>query len=619
MSASRVLLGVLAATSVLLSSCTDAGLEPVQFEEAEVFDDKLAVRGSICTNPPGDEFFPVKIMFIVDTSYSEQVTDPTQQRVAAVQQVIDRYSGNPSVQFSVLAFDSVVTDITNGFTSRPDLAGISSRLDDSDRLTDYQGALGSAYAILTRDMLASSPAERARSKYVVIFFSDGNPDPQCYADNSAAPPGFMEPPVCDIDRDLWPDEFELPAGTNPNTGDAWTWEDFQGLYPDLSAQADYNTIPQLVASVEDILELQEIYNVNEIRFHTGFLFDPALDPAFQQAFQLDRNEGIELMTAMSTAGNGTFTEFTSGAQINFLNINYTSTKRVYEMTSFFVQNGSAVPSANGPLSDSDGDGLDDATEDALRLCSYEGGGATCNLGGGNFSIPNDTDGDGYGDFFEERFRSSGFDPKLPATLTQPCRQTDDSDGDGLRDCEEIFLGTDPRLFDSDADRIPDGLEVRYGLDPIEREDALFDTDSDGVRNVDEVLRGWDPLEREPVAALPPQVKYTITYRGEGQDGRNCYDYHLENIKLHTTRASKVEERGINRIWLTFMEGPRNDPRDFGAGRVACVEARYVEPDLKQPADGLIELLETDFFGPSDPAIECVGPGPRAPPEPAPGP
>lgn len=598
---------LLSSFALAVTSCTDAGLQPVQLETGEVFDDKLALKGSICTDPPGDEFFPVKIMFIVDTSYSEQVTDPTQQRVTAVQQVIDRYSGNPSVQFAVMAFDSVPTDITNGFVSRPDLAAIQGRLDDSDRLTDYQGALGAAYGILTRDMLASSPAERARSKYVVVFFSDGNPDPECYAQD---PPPSPEPPVCSFDRRNWPDQFQLPPGTNPNTGAAWTWEDFQGLYPDMAVDADYNSLPQIVGKVEEILELQEIYNVNEIRFHTGFLFDPNLPPAFQMAFQLDRQQGITLMTAMAEAGNGTFTEFTSGAQINFLNINYTSTKKVYEMTNFFVQNSFSVAESTGVVPDSDGDGLPDKLEDELKLCAYEAGGVPCNLGGGRFSVPADTDLDGYGDFFEYRFRASGFDPKVPATLTQPCRQTDDTDGDFLRDCEEIFIGTDPQLFDSDADRVPDGLEVRYGLNPIEREDALFDTDSDGVRNVDEVLRQWNPLEREPTTALPTQIQYEVTYLGEGQDGRNCYTFDIQNIKLHTTRSQSAQTRGLNRIWVTFMQGPRNDPRDFGEARVACVDARYVQPDFKQPANGVFELLETDFYDPSDTSIECVGPEPR---------
>ena len=586
-----------------LAACSDAKLQPVQKEEHTVYDDKLALKGSICTKTPSDEFFPVKILFIIDTSDSMHETDPTAQRVRAVQQVIDRYAGNPSVKFGVLAFDAITTNITDGFTSSPDLGRITARLSQADRLTDYQGALGAAYAMLTKDMIDSSPAERARSKYVVIFFSDGVPDPQCIAGAAVQPRQ-----VCNVDRMDWPDTFQLPPGINPNTGSAWTWEDFQGLFPDMALGKDYNTPQQLSARVREITELQEIYNVNELRVHVGFLFDPATSPAFIQAFGLDRAAAEALLRSMADAGNGSFSEYDSGQNINFLNINYASTKQIYEMTNFIVRNGSSVPTALGPAADSDGDGLSDEVEDKLRLCASTHGGATCNLGMGRFRDPLDTDDDGYSDLFESLYTQSGFDPLVPATNTVPCTIRDDTDGDGLRDCEEDFLGTDPRLFDSDLDRISDGMELRFGLDPTNVDDALFDSDADGARNREELIAGWDPFAREPVDALPPKIVYDLKYDGETQEGKNCYTYNITNIKLQTTRAISSTARGLNTIWVTFQEGPRNDPRDFGTARVACVHARYVEPDFKAPAEGQIELIESDFFAPNDPAIKCVEPG-----------
>jgi len=590
--------------SMAFAACSPAHLEPVQEADVRLYDDKLQVRGEVCTKVPGDEFFPVKILFIIDTSASMHETDPLNQRVRAVRQVLDRYAGNPSVEFGVIAFDAVTSQVTNGFTNAPDLAAIDARLSVTDRLTDYQGALGAAYAMLTRDMINTSPAVRSRSKYVVIFFSDGVPDPQCIA---GIPPAMQPRAVCQFDRAEWPDQFMLPGGNNPNTNAPWTWDDFQGLYPDLDLGKDYNSVGQLTRKVQDIVELQEIYNVNEVRVHTASLFDPNTSPAFIIAFGLDRMAALMLLRSMAMAGNGSFTEFTSADSINFLNINYTATKQTYEMTNFITWNGSSVPSQNGPLADSDRDGLSDELEDELRLCGSDRGGAACALGMMRFADPVDTDGDGYSDFFENTFRQSGFDPKEPATMTTPCTATDDSDGDGLRDCEERFLTTDPRLYDSDLDRIPDGLEVRLGMDPTNLDDALFDSDSDGMRNKDELLVGYDPFAREPVAALPPKRIYDVKYEGEQQDGTNCYKFDVSNILLHTTRGIGTG-RGLNKIWLSFMEGPRNDPRDFGEGKVACVEARYIEPDFKSPGDGIINLRKTDFFAPSDPSIECVKPG-----------
>jgi len=46
-----------------------------------------------------------------------------------------------------------------------------------------------------------------------------------------------------------------------------------------------------------------------------------------------------------------------------------------------------------------------------------------------------------------------------------CVSTEDSDGDGLLDCMEALLGTDPLHQDSDRDGIPDGQEIQDGTDP----------------------------------------------------------------------------------------------------------------------------------------------------------
>ncbi|MFP2898213.1 Ig-like domain-containing protein, partial [Corallococcus sp. 4LFB] len=54
--------------------------------------------------------------------------------------------------------------------------------------------------------------------------------------------------------------------------------------------------------------------------------------------------------------------------------------------------------------------------------------------------------------------------------------TDDADNDGLTDAEEAQAGTDPRNPDTDADGLPDGVEVHSGrTDPLDD-----DSDDDGV-------------------------------------------------------------------------------------------------------------------------------------------
>ncbi len=103
----------------------------------------------------------------------------------------------------------------------------------------------------------------------------------------------------------------------------------------------------------------------------------------------------------------------------------------------------------------------------------------------------DSDGDGLGDGFEFAHHSLGvLDPAIPDSATA------DPDADGLGNNAEETAGTDPFDPDSDADTIPDGYEVRHGLNPLADGDAVGDPDHDGVNNLTEFLSGanarnWD--------------------------------------------------------------------------------------------------------------------------------
>jgi len=576
---------LLAATglSVATLSCTDSGLEPGRGDAGIVFDDELRLTGDVCLSPDTDQVFPVKVLFVVDTSDSMSVTDRSMNRAKAVRAVLQRYQANPAVLFGVIAFDSRVDRLTQGFTNAPDLAAIDTRISQHDRLTDYQGALGGAYTMISEDIVASSAAERARSKYIIIFFSDGTPDPQCSA--SPTPCGTGECPahqhcratvckddylICTVPRKDWSTAFDPPIPVD--------------MYPDLGEGADYNLSTQILRAVDDIMGLQDFYRLGEIRLHTAFLYDPeaAADP-LAVPFGLDREGGVALMTSMAEHGLGTFTEFDSASKIDFLSINYTPYIEENGLAGVLATNLSVIDTGDGLEPDSDGDGLTDAQEQAgLTRVAVD---KTC-------SDPADSDGDGYTDLFEERNRASGFDPLDPKKPLTPCADADrlDHDGDLLRDCEEAFLKTDPLQADSDGDHIPDGLEFRAGMDPLDPTDAFADIDRDGVRNLDEVTAHTNPNVAPPPGVQLTRYLYDVAPFTK-DTGERCYHLDIRHIKLLTTGKGTNAPLGVNRVLVYFDEAPVGRVLDPGNVRVACADVRFVDGAVKSPSDGVVPLIE----------------------------
>lgn len=76
-------------------------------------------------------------------------------------------------------------------------------------------------------------------------------------------------------------------------------------------------------------------------------------------------------------------------------------------------------------------------------------------------------------------------------------ESPDSDGDGLTDANEVWLGTATNKMDTDEDGLSDGKEVNnLGTDPLNP-----DTDGDGMRDGNEVLAGTDPMNAASVFCI----------------------------------------------------------------------------------------------------------------------
>jgi hypothetical protein len=193
----------------------------------------------------------------------------------------------------------------------------------------------------------------------------------------------------------------------------------------------------------------------------------------------------------------------------------------------------------------------------------------------------------------------------------------DDDGDGLRNCEERYLGTNPRLYDSDADGFPDNVEMALRSSAVE-DDTSTDGDRDGALSGFEVRDHTDPLRDDSDDAGKIRYRYDLVRTGV-VDSRVCYTFTVDNVLLEPTLGSSVSAAGQNDVYLVFGQTPADTPDDFGEFRLACVRG-FLDYDrnIKLPATGHITLPPEAFKKPSnladptdpdifDPDRDCVGP------------
>ncbi len=102
---------------------------------------------------------------------------------------------------------------------------------------------------------------------------------------------------------------------------------------------------------------------------------------------------------------------------------------------------------------------------------------------GAYEAGYDSDSDGMPDGWEIRY---GLNPTADWDVNW------DLDNDGLTNLQEYNTGTNPNDSDTDNDGMPDGWENTYGLDPTDASDETGDQDSDTYSNVVEFVHGSDP-------------------------------------------------------------------------------------------------------------------------------
>lgn len=631
--------------ALVLVACTDAYLQP-RSTELDTVDDKLTLRGRVCASPPSTSGFPVKVMMIIDQSGSMCVSDPpgaqssggfcqaaaanlpsvtTPARVRAINRLLDGFAAAPNVEVGLVTFE---TNAKKAFPSQQSTAVFGSPSDSGLRSTvnglqfqlgkgtDYQGALAMAYTLVKADIDQTNqqnPAELPRTRYVVVFLTDGTPFPRCASNDNLTQ--YADPDNPEL---IWEDSFG--AGDFCNLIDPQDPDYITGFV----AGTDRNQNYQLYAYVDQLMELKRFNNIGDIRLHTILLFNEEAVrlcglicqdlygqyPNYTSAAnypQAAKRIAQYILRKLAERGNGVYQEFIDFQGVNNMGLgalDYTSLASKNVMKQLLVKSLSSMPGEDARHLDTDGDALIDELDNDFTDKT-------------NNFFP-DSDADCFDDSFEVMHKDDGFvpsvkdgrgcDPTSPLTPGCRCR---DTDGDGLSQFAEAYLGTREALFDSDGDGVGDGDEVRFGLDPLSATSGALDTDGDGNPDAVELRADSSPTRADNRFFDKLGYQYETTPIENG--GQVCYDFTVSNLTLVTPPKRAGLRQGFNLYKLYFGESPESGvATDYGVWRAACAWAQYDPPSIRDPIGPELTLTDGDFVAPdlinseAEYASGCVG-------------
>ena len=466
--------------------------------------------------------------------------------------------------------------------------------------------------------LTNSPEILPRTRYVVVFLSDGTPYPRCSANDDLTQ--FAGP---DTPWGTWEDTFGASEFCNlldeDGRDDVFTPGDSKNEIDDFAPGTDRNQNYQIFTYVDQLMELKQKNNIGDLRLHTILLFNEQavatcgtlcqeIYGAYAGVAPADFPRAAKKIAGwtlqqMALRGNGIYQEFQNGdiGQMSLGALDYSSLASPFVMKTLLVENARSAPGVDGPLVDSDGDGLPDALDSSFSS--------------GTNSFVADTDGDCFDDRFESIRAGEGFvagNEKDSRGCDGPDCSCQDNDGDGLSQYAEDFLGSLGGVVDSDGDGIPDGIEARYGLGVLERSATGIDTDGDGVPDLDEIRAGSDPTRKD--VAYYERFGHQYEVRGEEQaDGSMCYDFTVSNLHLVTPPNRAGVRQGFNLFKVYFAEAPASGiGTDYGRWKTACAWAQYDPPSVRVPSGPDLTFTDANFLEPRELTLpdhfqtRCVG-------------
>lgn len=548
--------------------CTDSYLKDERRSLEVPVDRSVSLQGELCTPPPEDTNRPLKVFFAIDGSQSMAINDPDQSRGRAVVDLLRSLPRERELEFTVMVF----ADSTTAFLTRSGENEFESILtyDETDldilrekiiRATEPNSARGATDFVkpmaqifqLIHDDIYKATLNRAASpaRYSVIFLTDGRPT--------------------NLEQDT-----QLLCGDNGS-----------------------NNVVRRIRELKDRADDVELHTIHVFRPRgrpdSTTCRDTGMPPPAGSACLLPLpasacplqivSQNVERLQRMATLGGGNFRDFQNDEPINFVGLVRGQVRRSWVLESVVASNLSAVPGSNETLADSDSDGLLDGDE--------------ARAGTDPFVV--DTDGDGFSDGVEAFFASRGapLRPRVEDTGCPMELRRVDADCDAVLDCDEQFIGSNPRRADTDGDGVADLVEFQHGTNPA-LPDADEDPDNDGVPNRLELERHTDPFKADTLDVSVTAYRTELTRKGLDETGRTCWNVRIDNVLLANTLAdgrptASPERRlaGLNDLLLSATMRSGDDASGKPLTRLfRATGPRFPVGGIRSPPDGVIHFTDT---------------------------
>ncbi|PKN56738.1 MAG: hypothetical protein CVU56_14490 [Deltaproteobacteria bacterium HGW-Deltaproteobacteria-14] len=496
----------------LVAGCTDVGLYSDTRPRTEA--DRVTLTGRVCAEDPVTARYPVRVVLLVDQAQGPLFSDfdPAGLRVESLGAFVHSALTSPATALAVVGYAGrarTLAPAEGGFTRNPGaLLGALAQLDlpepclAAGQCRDYLDGLRTARALIEGDMASLTAGTRVLTQYVVIHLAAGPQVPLTAVgpDGAACDPGDRV--GCQRRRE--------------------------------------------VAEVTELREAVGDAGAAGLRYHVVQL--PA-DP------DATVNDALAVgLRQMALAGRGLYQRVGAVGALDTGALDLLNVRTELRAKHLVVANINAKPTADGPVVDSDGDGLSDA-EEAI---------------GGTSPGAADSDGDGIGDLVEVLVGLRPLEADTPVAC-QHLQVGQDSDRDGLSDCDERLLGTDPSLVDTDGDGAPDRLELVSQLDYL-HPDAEGDADGDGTSNGVELQRRTDPRSSDAARDLSDGYRYTIVDEGIVEERLAQRLQKLQGVEIVTVSDGTTPGLGLIE-WFPNLGAVRwRDPVEPTTGPLVAIAA-----------------------------------------------